>query len=172
MKKIIKPPELNPGDTIGVISPSGPVDESDLQPGLDLLKSYGFKTRVGSHVFDRKNYLAGDDDARLYDLHNMFLDKDITAIFCARGGYGSLRLLEKIRYDIIKENPKILVGYSDVTALLMAIYKKTGLVTFHGPMVRDFAAKDKDNLDSLLKLLSSRQAYELALNKDAASLPG
>ena len=102
----------------------------------------------------------------------MFQDQEIKAIFCARGGYGSLRLLDKIRYDLIKENPKILVGYSDITALLMAIHRKTGLVTFHGPMIRELTAKDQSNWENLLRLLSSNQPTELSLIEGTALIQG
>ena len=169
---IIRPPRLRPGDQIGVISPAGPVNRSDLQPGLRLLESSGFRVLVAPHVYNRRGYLAGDDEARLADLHAMFQDKDIKAIFCARGGYGSLRLLSKIRYDLIKESPKIFVGYSDITALLMAIYKKTGLVTFHGPMFRELALRSQENWESLLGLLSSKQLVKLSLTEGSAFING
>ncbi len=154
---LIKPPRLRPGDLIGIISPAGPVDESELQPDLELLRSSGLRIHVAPHVYDRHDYLAGDDEARLSDLHAMFLDREIKAIFCARGGYGTLRLLDKIDYDLIREHPKIIVGYSDITALLMAINKKTGLVTFHGPMVRGLSALHDSSRESLFKLISSNQ---------------
>ena len=154
---LIKPPRLNPGDLIEVISPAGPVEESELQPDLELLESSGFKIHVAPHVYDRNNYLAGDDESRLSDLHAMFGDRKIKAVFCARGGYGTLRLLDRIDYDLIRGNPKIIVGYSDITALLMAITKKTGLVTFHGPMVRGFSSLHDSSRESLFKLISSDQ---------------
>ena len=154
---LIKPPRLNPGDLIGVVSPAGPVDKSEMKPDLDLLISSGFKFRAAPHLYDRHDYLAGDDEDRLSDLHAMFLDREIRAIFCARGGYGSLRLLDKIDYDLIREHPKIIVGYSDITALLMAIYDKTGLITFHGPMVRGLSSVSVNSLKSLLLILSSEQ---------------
>jgi len=154
---ITKPPKLRPGDLIGVISPAGPVDEAGLKPDLDLLVSSGFKVRPAAHLYDRQDYLAGDDDARLSDLHAMFLNREINAIFCSRGGYGSLRLLDRVDYDLIREHPKIIVGYSDITALLMAIYKKTGLITFHGPMVRGLSSLHDDNRAHLFQLISSDQ---------------
>ncbi|MBL7224853.1 MAG: LD-carboxypeptidase [Desulfobacteraceae bacterium] len=154
---LIKPPRLRPGDLISIISPAGPVDESELQPDLRLLESSGLRIHVAPHVYDRHDYLAGDDEARLSDLHAMFRDRKIKAIFCARGGYGTLRLLDKIDYDLIREHPKIIVGYSDITALMMAINKKTGLVTFHGPMVRGLSALHDSSRESLFKLISSNQ---------------
>ncbi len=154
---LIKPPRLRPGDLIGIISPAGPVDESELKPNLELLESSGFRIHIAPHVYDRHDYLAGDDEARLSDLHDMFQDRETKAIFCARGGYGTLRLLDKIDYDLIREHPKIIVGYSDITALLMAITKKTGLVTFHGPMVRGLSSLHDSSRESLFKLISSDQ---------------
>lgn len=169
---LIKPAGLRSGDRIGIISPAGPVDEADLQPGLRLLESSGFRIRVASHVYSRKGYLAGEDQSRLDDLHAMFQDREIKAVFCARGGYGTLRLLDRISYDLIRTSPKILVGYSDITALLMAIHRKTGLVTYHGPTVREFASGDKKNLSSLLRLISSKQPVKLSLANGTAINPG
>jgi muramoyltetrapeptide carboxypeptidase len=137
-----------------------------------MLKSSGFKVYLAPHVYNNTGYLAGDDEVRLKDLHDMFLDPEVKAIFCARGGYGSLRLLDKIQYDLIKENPKIIVGYSDITALFMAIYEKTGLITFHGPMVRDLSYNSGRNWDSLLRLLSSDKSLELSMTEKAALIPG
>ena len=122
-------------------------------------------------MFDRSGYLAGEDEARREDLHDMFLNQDIKAIFCARGGYGTLRLLDKIEYGLIGENPKILVGYSDITALLMAIHKKTGLVTFHGPMVCELGSKDRVNWESLLHILCSDLPIQLRLTQATSLVP-
>ena len=102
----------------------------------------------------------------------MFQDQEIKAIFCARGGYGSSRLLDKIHYDLIKKSSKIIVGYSDITSLLMAIHKKTGLVTFHGPMIKGLASKDQSNWENLLRLLSSNQPTELSLTEGTALTRG
>ena len=169
---VIKPPRLKQGDQIGIISPAGPVSEPDLQPGIKALESSGFKIRLAPHVFDTNDYLAGNDEGRLEDLHRMFLDREINAIICARGGYGSLKLLDKIRYDLIRQNPKIIVGYSDITALLMAFHAKTGMVTFHGPMVREFSSGDPGNLDNLLRLVSSNQPPVLPLGKGSVIRQG
>jgi muramoyltetrapeptide carboxypeptidase len=171
-KYVIKPPRLRQGDRIGIISPAGPVSESDLQPGLRILKSSGFKVCLAPHVYNNIGYLAGEDEVRLKDLHDMFLDPEVKAIFCARGGYGSLRLLDKIHYDLIKQNPKIIVGYSDITALFMAIYEKTGLITFHGPMVRDLSNNSGRNWDNLLRLLSSAKSLEIRMTEKTALIPG
>ena len=169
---VIRPTALRPGDRIGVIAPAGRVNESDLQPGLRMLESSGFEVCLGAHLYDGQGYLAGDDEARLEDLHAMFLDREIKAIFCARGGYGSLRLLDRISYDLIRRNPKIFVGYSDIIALLVAIQERTGLVTFHGPMVREFGRADRENWESLNYLLSTGRPPRLSLNHGTALVNG
>ena len=130
---IIKGPPLQPNQTVGIIAPASPVSQSEISQGLKLLESFPLKIRLGRHLFDHLNYLAGTDHDRMSDLHKMFSDPDIKAIFCARGGYGSARLLNEIDFDLIRKNPKIIVGFSDLTALLIAIYKQSGLITIHGP---------------------------------------
>ena len=144
--KVIKPKRLRKGDLIGVISPaSSPNELERIEKGVKYLEGLGYKVAVGKNVGKVHGYLAGTDEERLDDLHSMFGNKDIKAIFNVRGGYGSGRLLDKINYGLIKRNPKIFVGYSDITALQMAFLKKTGLITFAGPMVAvDFAS---DNVD-------------------------
>ncbi|MBW1707698.1 MAG: LD-carboxypeptidase [Deltaproteobacteria bacterium] len=102
----------------------------------------------------------------------MFRDSDIKAVFCARGGYGTTRLLDKIKYDLIRQNPKIIVGYSDITALLMAIQKRTGLITFHGPVVRELASGHQGNYDNLISLLSSDRPLKVSLTEGDVLIPG
>lgn len=134
--RVIKPKKLNIGDTIGIISPaSSPDDLTRIQKGVLYLEKLGYRVEVGKNVGKERGYLAGKDDERLADFHSMFKNNDIKAIFCVRGGYGSGRLIDKINFNLIRNNPKIFVGYSDITALQLAIMKMTGLVTFAGPMV-------------------------------------
>jgi len=133
---VLYPPQLKTGATIGIISPSSPPsDEAKFQAGLDYLQQKGFKVKVGAHCLSRYGYLAGLDAERADDLNRMFRNPEIDAIICSRGGYGAPRILHLIDYEAIKANPKIFVGYSDITALQHAIYAKSGLVTFSGPMV-------------------------------------
>ncbi|HDZ91597.1 MAG TPA: LD-carboxypeptidase [Deltaproteobacteria bacterium] len=168
----LKPPRLRPGDQIGVVSPAGPVSESQLKPGLDLLRSRGFRLRVAPHVYDRRKYLAGDDGDRVSDLHQMFLDRETKAIFCTRGGYGTLRLLQRLDYDLVRDHPKIIVGYSDITALLMAINRMTGLITFHGPMVRGLSGLEGDSLERLLAMVSGADPVRLGPMGGISLIPG
>ena len=168
----LKPSILKQGKEIGIIAPASPVTQSELQPGLDLLTSFGYKVIPSSHLYDRLGYMAGDDDVRLQDLHTMFNNKNIGVIFCARGGYGTLRLLDRINYDLIRRNPKIIVGYSDITALLLAIYKKTGLITFHGPVVKELSEDKNRNLRFFFDLVSSEELFKLDLTGGTALIPG
>ncbi|MDA0986027.1 MAG: LD-carboxypeptidase [Bacteroidetes bacterium] len=133
---IIKPTALHRGDVIGIISPASPVSSDEkIEKGVQYLEQLGYRVKLGKHVRDTHGYLAGTDLHRAHDINSMFNDKQVKAIFCMRGGYGSPRLLPFINYKLIKQNPKIFVGYSDITALQLAIFKKTNLVTFSGPMV-------------------------------------
>lgn len=134
--RVIKPKKLNKGDLIGVISPASTPDElSRIEDGVKYLQKLGYRVEVGKNVGKTHGYLAGSDDERVEDLHYMFKKKEVKAIICIRGGYGSPRLLSKLDYKLIHENPKIFVGYSDITALQMAMLHKAGLVTFAGPML-------------------------------------
>lgn len=133
---IIKPPKLSRGDTIAVISPAGPLlDTTLLDSGVRYLERMGYHVVVGRSATRVHGYLAGTDQQRLDDLHLMFADKRVKAIIALRGGYGTTRLLSRINYTLIRRNPKILAGFSDVTALQLALWKKCRLVTFHGPML-------------------------------------
>ena len=132
---LIKPRRLAPGQTIGIVSPASPPNELEkIRFSLDIIESLGFRVKPAPHLFERMGYLAGDDAARAADLNAFFADESVDAIFCERGGYGSSRLLPMLDYELIRANPKILMGYSDITSLLLGIYQKTRLVTFHGPI--------------------------------------
>jgi len=134
--RIIKPKKLEKGDVIGIISPaSSPDDLSKINKGVNYLEKIGYRVEIGANVGKVEGYLAGNDHQRVDDLHSMFANKKVKAIFSIRGGYGSGRLLDKIDYKLIKNNPKIFVGYSDINALQMAFFAKCGLITYAGPMV-------------------------------------
>lgn len=132
--KILKPRRLARGDTIGLVAPaSSPLEDEGIRISLDLIRSLGFKVKQGAHLFDRQQYLAGEDRARADDVNTMFADDDVDAIFCLRGGYGTPRILPYLDYDLIRDKPKVLLGMSDITGILTAIHIKTGVVGFHGP---------------------------------------
>lgn len=133
---MILPAKLRPGAVIGIISPSSPQrDAARLDRGIAYLERLGYRVVVGEHARDTyAGYLAGTDEDRLADLHSMFANPQIDAIMCSRGGYGTARLLPHVDYDLIRRNPKIFVGFSDTTALQLAIFQRTGLVTYLGAM--------------------------------------
>ena len=132
---IMKPKALREGDTVGLITPSTAVtDPEKLATAERTVRYFGLVPKWGKHVGERAGYLGGSIEARLEDLHAMFADPAVKAVFCIRGGYGSGQLLNGIDYDLIRRNPKIFLGYSDITAMHLAIHRMTGLVTFHGPV--------------------------------------
>lgn len=133
--KPIYPNKLKRGDTVGIICPSSAIDgELPFILAQETFEALGFNVQWGKHTHDRLGHLAGNDDGKLADLHRMFKDDHVKGIICMRGGSGAARLLDRIDYDLIKHNPKIFLGYSDVTALHAAIQSQTGLITFHGPV--------------------------------------
>ena len=133
-QKLIKPKALKKGDTIGLITPGSFIEEDDLQKAVDNLEALGFKVKLSENIRKERGYTAGTKQERIDDLHNMFADDKVDGIWAARGGYGCSGLLPLIDFDLIKKNPKVFIGYSDITVLHLAIFKKTGLVTFHGPV--------------------------------------
>lgn len=132
---IIKPKRLAPGDTVVLVAPANATFNSvELQIARESLEALGFKVRVGAHLLERHGYLAGDDKARADDINAAFADKSVAAVHAIRGGWGSARVLPYLDFEAIRRNPKVIIGYSDITALLLSIQAKTGLVTFHGPI--------------------------------------
>ena len=135
---MIKPSALKPNATIGIVSPSSWLKEPDLKTAVSVFENKGYKLVLGESVFLKEFTYAGTPQERADDINNMFANPDIDAIICARGGYGANRVLPLLDYDLIQENPKIFMGYSDITAFLISITQKTGLITFHGPMLTSF----------------------------------
>ncbi|QXE01141.1 LD-carboxypeptidase [Terribacillus sp. DMT04] len=131
----MKPSAWKKGDTIGIVAPAGPVKQEELLRGIEIVESLGLTIKLGKHVYDKYGYLAGSDADRAADLNRMFQDDEVKGIICARGGYGSGRITDLVDYQLIKQKPKVLLGYSDITYLHTSIRQRTGLVTFHGPMV-------------------------------------
>ena len=135
-------PALRSEATIGLIAPAGPA-ALDVEKAGQWMRARGYELRIFPGVYERDGYLAGSDDVRLRDLHAAFANPDIDAIFCLRGGYGTPRLLDRLDFDLLRANPKPFVGYSDMTALHLAINRYVGFVTFHGPMLNADLLGDK-----------------------------
>jgi len=131
----LKPPRLKAGDTVGLINPAGATFQpDDVAVAREMMAALGLSLKTGAHLLDRHGYLAGTDRNRADDINSMFADPEVTAILTLRGGWGCNRLLDLIDYKTVSKHPKILMGYSDITSLLLALHAKTGLVTFHGPV--------------------------------------
>jgi muramoyltetrapeptide carboxypeptidase len=139
----LKPARLRHGDAIGIAAPaSAPPDQKAIERSVQILEKLGFRTKLARNVRNRWGFLAGSDRDRAADLMQLFGDPRVRAIVCVRGGYGSARILPLLDYRLIRQHPKILVGYSDITSLHSALLVKTGLVSFHGPMLNsDFIKK-------------------------------
>lgn len=133
---LIKPSYLKEGDTIAIIAPAGAVEYEEIIKAQAYLERHNFKVILGKNIFQQNRYMAGSDEERVEDLHNAFSNPDVNAIICARGGYGSIRLIKHIDFEIIRRNPKIFCGYSDITALSLMFAKHSDLITFSGPMAQ------------------------------------
>jgi muramoyltetrapeptide carboxypeptidase len=131
---IINPPRLKSGDKLAIVAPGSYISEEELQDSIKNLNQLGFETTYSEKILLQSGYFAGTDKERADDLMEKFSDKSVKGIVCARGGYGCSRILPLLDYDVIRANPKVLIGYSDITALLYGIYSKAGLIAFHGPV--------------------------------------
>jgi muramoyltetrapeptide carboxypeptidase len=168
----IKPRVLQSGDTVGIIAPASNIKRESLEAGCEALRKLGYKPFYLASILEKDLYFAGSAKRRAEELNEMFARDDIRAIICARGGYGANYLLETLNLEIIKANPKIFIGYSDITTLLTYILDSTGLVTFHGPMVaKDFDHADGVDLDSWQAALTGAAEWELNLATESGAKP-
>lgn len=136
-KPVVLPPKLIPGSRVALVAPAGPLlEQDDLTRAQELCRALGYDPVLGSSAHARHGYMAGTDEQRLGDLNSALADPSINAVWSIRGGYGSLRLLDQVDYAAIARHPKALIGFSDVTVLLNAVTRLTGIVTFHGPVAR------------------------------------
>jgi muramoyltetrapeptide carboxypeptidase len=134
-RALIKPPALKVGDTVAISSPAGAVwDDAQVETFTNILESFGFNVIPGKTLKEKFGYFAGSDELRAEEINSLFADKDVKGIFCMKGGWGCARILDKLDYEGIRKNPKVLIGFSDITALLLAITHRSGLLTFHGPV--------------------------------------
>ncbi|MBW3566002.1 MAG: LD-carboxypeptidase [Acidobacteria bacterium] len=162
-KQIVKPKVLRPGDTVGVTSPATQAFDYDrIRVTQEQIEALGFRPKLGAHVADKHGYFAGTDENRAADINAMFADDEVDAIFFFSGGWGSPRLLPHLDYDLIRRNPKIILGYSDITALLNGIHQRTGIVTFHGP--NGSSRLPKYTLEHLKRTLMSTEPIGILAN--------
>ena len=155
---MLRPKSLKRGHRIGVVSPSYWLEKKGLGNAVTVFQKKGYEVQLGDSVYLKDGPFAGTPQQRANDINQMFSDPNIDAIFCARGGYGANRVLPLLDYDLIQSKPKIFMGYSDITAFLTSITQKTGLVTFHGPMLSTFKnTLVPYNLDTLVNVLSGKE---------------
>jgi muramoyltetrapeptide carboxypeptidase len=168
---ILKPQALKKGDVIGIVAPaSAPLTQERIDKGAEYFERLGYRVKLAKNVRAVRGYLAGTDRQRADDINQMFADRDVKAIVAVRGGYGTPRVLDLLDYPLIRKNPKILVGYSDMTGLQLALFKKTGLVTFSGPMagVEMFKGIDPFTEEHFWRMVTSTKKYGSVKNPDAA----
>jgi len=168
----IKPPALQPGDTIGIIAPASNIKRELLEVGCNALRTLGYKPIYKESILDKDLYFAGSVQRRSSELNEVFARDDVRAIVCARGGYGVNYLLESLDLAKIKSHPKIFVGYSDLTNLMTHILDSTGLITFHGPMVaKDFAQPGGVDLASWKAALIGASQWAIHSGNDSGMKP-
>lgn len=165
---LIKPPRLRFGDTIGLIAPGGYTTDESIGKAVAKIEQLGFKVRQGANLRAVHGNYGGSVQQRVQDLHGMFADPEIKAIWCIRGGSGCISLLSSLDYRLVRAHPKILLGYSDITALHLAIYRHAGLVTFHGP-VASSGASNYSTEHMLAVLMEPRAAYSIPMAAENAA---
>ena len=169
---MIKPKPLQKGDSVAIIAPASPSDKNLIDKCITSLNELGLKVVVGESCLSEHGFLSGTDDIRANDINCMFADKNIKGIFALRGGYGCARLLNLIDFKLIKKNPKIFVGYSDITALHIAINQKSKLITYHGPMISTELIKglDEYSADYYQKFIFGYEKVEELVNPEEDNL--
>jgi muramoyltetrapeptide carboxypeptidase len=169
----LKPKAVGPGSVVGVVAPASPVRREFVEQGVRELEGLGFRPRLGPRLYHRGRYTAGSAEDRLQDWTELWEDPDVEALFCARGGYGSMDLLTRLSPERARENPKVVLGSSDATALLAFLGSGAGLSTFHGPMVAQQIARGDYDRGNLLAVLGSREAPgTIAAERAEALHPG
>lgn len=157
-RSVILPKALKPGDIIGVTAPAGSVwNKSHIEKVETIMRDLGFKTRMGKTLYEEHGYLAGKDEMRAAELMEMFRDSSVKAILTMRGGWGCARILDLLDYATIAKNPKILIGFSDITSLINVIYDQTGLITYHGPC--GYSSWGDFSTDNVKKALASGEEF-------------
>ncbi len=154
-------PRIPDGGRIGIIAPASPFDPDLFEAGLAVISNLGWTPVVPDTIWEKKGYLAGNDAHRAAQMHRMFADPSIDAIICARGGFGAMRLLPLLDFDLIKANPKPFIGFSDITVLLNAICDRCQMVTFHGPVVTSLAQNNSGTVEALHQALTGNKHYRI-----------
>ncbi|HSG67307.1 MAG TPA: LD-carboxypeptidase [Bacteroidales bacterium] len=157
-KKIVRPPDLKPGDLIGIVAPARKVSREEMAPAISMIKQWGYGVVEGQHLYGENNQFSGTDQERSADMQCMLDDDAVRAIFCARGGYGSVRIIDKIDFSGFRNHPKWIVGYSDITVFHSHIHTQLGIQTLHAPMPINFGNEFNmaSGIESLKNILSGQ----------------
>jgi len=159
---MLKGKKLKKGDTIGIVAPANSGSKDDILRVKIQLENLGYRIKLGEHIFDTWHSFAGIDKDRVSDINNFFRDPEVDAIMCLRGGYGSIRIVKDLDIEMIKKNPKIFIGYSDITTLHSALNQKAKLITFHGPMATsNFFDIEKFTLDSFIESVRNSEPRKI-----------
>jgi len=164
-KERILPSVLKPGDTLGIVAPAGSFEQMKLHRGISVLEQMGFNVFTPEGLFEKEDYLAGSDEHRAHLLNSLFKEEAVKGVICARGGFGSLRILSLLDYKTIRKSQKIFIGFSDITALLSVFETKCGLISFHGPMVTTLADSDPKSRESMNLALTSGRKLKIKPSK-------
>jgi muramoyltetrapeptide carboxypeptidase len=165
IRPLLKPPRLRPGDLIGVVAPGGHTSDAAIQKAVGNIEALGFRARLSANLRAMHGNYAGSVGERVADLHAMFLDREVRAIWCIRGGSGCISILAALDYKLIRANPTILLGYSDITALHLAIQRHAGLVTFHGPLAGS-TRSEYASMHMLAVLSDPRAGYTIPMSPE------
>ncbi len=171
-----QPKQLKIGDTIGIIAPSGIIkNKAAIELGIKRLKEMGFKIKLSTKLYEQKNYLAGDDTIRAEEIHKFFADSEVDCILCARGGYGAIRLVDILDYELIKNNPKLFCGYSDISALSAMFLKHANLITYSSPMLSGDFGREKLNaftINTFINALMGKSIEQEVIGDNTISISG
>jgi muramoyltetrapeptide carboxypeptidase len=172
MRKLLKPPRLRPGDRVGLVTPASPCPAEELRAGCAVLESFGLQVTVDAGTEYHLRYLAGNDEERAARLSESFADKTLKALFCTRGGYGSMRILPLLPYALLRRSPRALVGFSDITALLASCCRHAGVVCFHGPTISTLPSSDEESLASFWHALNGDEPVTVQVAEPVCLRPG
>jgi muramoyltetrapeptide carboxypeptidase len=163
---------IKPGDLVALVSPSGPVPEDRVRKAEQVLQGWGLRTWLGVHALRQHTYLAGDDEQRLEDLNRAFRDPEVRAVLALRGGYGMQRIVDRVDFDAVRSDPKLVMGFSDITALHLALWAETGLVTLHGPVAAQFdKGPDSRTAEAARRALMTDDPITVAAEPDEDTYP-
>jgi muramoyltetrapeptide carboxypeptidase len=168
----VRPPRLRPGDLVALVSPAGPLTPEQAAPAAQVLSGWGLLTRHGRHALGRHTFLSGTDDERLGDLDAAFRDPKVRAVFCLRGGYGTQRIVDRIDYDAVRADPKLVIGFSDITALHLALWDEARLATVHGPVGAGLYEVSPQAAESLRRTVMTADPVVVTPEEDGVRFPG